>query len=141
MMMIFPDDNWNYQVKSYNKSLSRNKRNDSITFQYSITHIEIDISGDTIAENSNDKERNEEKTDEKINLKRPYDESCDDYFFADIPDNDNIVYYEFTRNNNNVIHNTNNNHVCNDKKNTKKKKTLFNIVYSLLPVKYRLKII
>lgn len=149
--MIFPDESYDQQIKSYKKSASGDKRNDSIIFQYSITHIEVDICCDDKATVINVKERNEEKTDamvSSINYKRPYDDSDDEYFLADIPDSYDINYYEFTRNNHNHNHNkTNNNngnreHEINGNNSSKKKKsTIVNMVWSLLQLKYRIKMI
>ena len=130
--MLFNDDSWNQQIKAYNKSLSRDKGNDSIDFQYLITHIEEDL----CINKATVEVKNEGKADAMVAVvccKRPYRDDNDDYFFADIPDNDNICYYEFTRNNNNNNndkHNNNNN--C-----KKKKKTFVNIVCSILQLKYR----
>ena len=120
--MIFPDESYDQQIKSYKKSVTGDQRNDSFIFQYSITHIEFDICCDDNAIVMNDKERNEEKTDtmiSSINYKRPYDDSDDVYFLADIPDNNDIIYYEFTRNNNK--HNNNNYNDNNNNGNSKNK--------------------
>lgn len=102
--MLFPDESYDQQIKSNKRRVPEDKRNDSIIFQYSITHIEVDICCDDKAVVMNGKEMNEQKIDATvafINCKRPYDDIEDEYFLADIPDNYDIIYYEFTKNNNN----------------------------------------
>jgi len=149
--MIIPDESYDQQIKSYKKSVTGDKRNDSFIFQYSITHIEVGICCDDKTTVINFKERDEEKTDamvSSINYKRPYDDSDDEYFLADIPDSYDINYYEFTRNNNNHNHNKTNNNTGNNNGNSKheihgnksskkKKSTIVNMVWSLLQLKYR----
>ena len=105
----------------------------------------------------NDKERNEEKRDAMvafINFKVTYDDSDDDYFLADIPDNCDIIYstrnnynhYNNNKNQNKVNNKNNqNNKSCENKNNsdnnTKKKKTFATMMCSLLQLKYRIKMI
>ena len=74
--MLFPDESYDQQIKSYKRTVPEDKRNDSIIFQYSITHIEVDIRCDDKAAVMNGKEMNDEKIDATvafINYKRPYD--------------------------------------------------------------------
>ena len=168
--MLFPDESYDQQIKSYKRTVPEDKRNDSIIFQYSITHIEVDIRCDDKAAVMNGKEMNDEKIDATvafINYKRPYDDSEDEYFLADIPDNHDIIYYEFTKNNNNhkkndikkinhnivnkynydgnskINDNGNSKNKNNGNNNTKKKKknTFVTMVYSLLQLKHRIKMI
>lgn len=168
--MLFPDECYDQQIKSYKRTVPEDKRNDSIIFQYSITHIEVDICCDDKAAVMNGKEMNDEKigaTVAFINYKRPHDDSKDEYFLADIPDNHDIIYYEFTKNNNThkkndikkIHHNKVNKNNDNDNSknndngnsknknngnnNTKKKKknTFVTMVYSLLQLKHRIKMI
>lgn len=116
-----------------------------------LTHTEVNISicCDDEAAKMNVTERNEEKRDnmeEFINCKRPYDDSDDDYFLADISDNYDINYV--TKNNNNnkcnyKINNSSGNSKIKNNNNTKKKEkiTFFSMVCSLFQLKRGIKMI
>jgi len=139
--MTFRDDSSDQQINSYIKIVSGDNR-------YC----------DDKATEMNDKERNEEKRDAMeafIKFKVTYDDSNDDYFLADIPDNYDTNCS--TRNYNNHYNNNKNQNKVNNKNNqndgnienknknngnnTKKKKTFVTMMCSLLQLKYRVKMI
>lgn len=136
--MTLPDDSSDQQINSYIKIVSGDN-----------------ICCDDKDAEMNDKERNEEKRDAMvafIKFKVTYDDSNDDYFLADIPDNYDINFS--TRNYNNHYNNNKNQNKVNNKNNqndgnsenknngdnnTKKKKTFVTMMCSLLQLKYRVK--
>jgi hypothetical protein len=145
--MTSHDDSSDQQTKLYIESVS------IVT-----THTEVDVClcCDDEAAKMNVKERNEERSGNMeafIKYKRPYDDSDDGYFLADIPDNNDINYIK--KNNNNykfnykINQNNSNNKKDNDKNyndnvnsnNTKKKEknTFVSMVCSLLQLKHGIK--